>query len=253
MNDYKVCIPSYNRLDILLSKTLPLLIRRHINKENIYIFVVEEEYNKYKEALPNLNIIIGEKGCVNQRNFIRKYFNEGDYIISLDDDIENIQYISFNEFYDIDNLEDFFKYNYEFMKDINVNIWGIYPVYNKLFMDKQKEHISTGLNFLIGHLYGFINRKDSYYDLDCNVMHDYENSLKHYLKDGRIIRLNNVACKTKMYAKGGIGNKNDRYEDMENDVMFLMSKYPDMVVPKKKRDGMPHITLKKLPPIFFDL
>ena len=44
-----------------------------------------------------------------------------------------------------------------------------------------------------------------------------------------------------------------RYEDMENDVMFLMSKYPDMVVPKKKRDGMPHITLKKLPPIFFDL
>ena len=121
------------------------------------------------------------------------------------------------------------------------------------FMDKQKEYISTGLNFLIGHLYGFINRKDSYYDLDCNVMHDYENSLKHYLKDGRIIRLNNVACKTKMYAKGGIGNKNDRYEDMENDVMFLMSKYPDMVVPKKKRDGMPHITLKKLPPIFFDL
>ena len=250
---YKIAIPSYNRLDILLNKTMLTLIRGEIPKESIYIFVVEEEYEKYKEALPTINIIIGEKGCVNQRNFIMNYFDEGDYIISMDDDIEKVEYIGDDDFITIENLNDFFMYNLDFMKKINANIWGVYPVYNKLFMSKQKQPISLGLNFLIGHLYGFINRKDDNFKLNCKVMHDYENSIIHYLKDGKVIRYNNIACKTKMYGRGGIGNKNDRYEDMETDVMFLMSKYGDYVKPKKKRDGMPHIVLKKLPALDMEI
>ncbi len=38
-------------------------------------------------------------------------------------------------------------------------------------------------------------------------------SILHYLKDGKVVRLNNVCCKTKMYAKGGIGSKNERYDE----------------------------------------
>jgi len=253
MSNYKIAIPSYNRLDILLTKTLPLLIKGGIKREDIYIFVVLEEYPKYKDALPNINVIIGLPGCVNQRNFIRDFFNEGDYIISMDDDIEKISYVSHGEFYNIDNLDDFFNFNHDFMIDIGAKLWGVYPVYNSYFISNQKEHISTGLNFIIGHLYGFINRKNNYFNLECSVFHDYENSILHYLKDGKVVRLNNVCCKTKMYAKGGIGGKDERYNDMSNDMLFLISKYPDIVRPKKKGDHMPHITLKKLPPLILEI
>jgi len=249
MSNYKIAIPSY-RLDVLLSKTLPLLIRGGIKREDIYIFVVLEEYPKYKDALPNINIIIGLPNVVKQRNFIRDYFNEGDYIISMDDDIEKISYISYGEFYDIDNLDDFFNFNHDFMIDIGAKLWGVYPVYNSYFISNQKEHISTGLNFIIKNLYGFINRKNNYFNLECDVFYDYENSILHYLKDGKVIRLNNVCCKNK---KEDIVNKEQRYTDTSNDMLFLISKYPDIVRPKKKGDHMPHITLKKLPPLILEI
>ena len=68
-----------------------------------------------------------------------------------------------------------------------------------------------------------------------------------------MVRLNNVCCKTKMYMKGGIGGKDERYDDMSNDMLFLISKYPDIVKPKRKGDNMPHITLKKLPPLILEI
>ena len=71
----KFAIPSYNRVDILKSNTIAMLEHYKIPKKQIYIFVVEEEYQQYKDALPDYkNIIIGVKGLYNQRNFITNYF-----------------------------------------------------------------------------------------------------------------------------------------------------------------------------------
>ena len=47
-----------------------------IPKDNIYIFVIDEEYDAYASVLSDdYHIIVGERGIANQRNFISNYFN----------------------------------------------------------------------------------------------------------------------------------------------------------------------------------
>ena len=90
---YRFAIPSYNRYIELGNKTLKTLNHYKIDKDLIDIFVADDtEYNEYKKLYPEYNIIIGRKGMKEIRNFyLSEYYNEGDYIISIDDDIEMIK------------------------------------------------------------------------------------------------------------------------------------------------------------------
>jgi len=70
---YYVAIPSYDRADSLLTKTLNTL--KDIPSNRIYIFVANEsQYHIYKQVIPNYNIVIGKLGITNQRRFIKNYF-----------------------------------------------------------------------------------------------------------------------------------------------------------------------------------
>ena len=95
MSNYIVAIPSYNREDIIVPKTLTTLKEGSILKNKIYIFVANKQQEKlYEKTVPkNLynKIIVGKKGITNQRIFISKYFPEGQYIVSMDDDVEELQ------------------------------------------------------------------------------------------------------------------------------------------------------------------
>ena len=62
-NTIKFVIPSYNRAGKI--KTLELLKKNNIDIKQIYIFVVEEEYEEYKKHYPEYKIIIGVTGLVN--------------------------------------------------------------------------------------------------------------------------------------------------------------------------------------------
>ena len=98
-------IPSLARHSIINEKTLKLLNNYNITKNSIYVFVVEEEYEKYrKEIDKDINIIVGEKGIAEQRAFISRYFNEGEKLVSLDDDISKIYELKNNKLIELDNL-----------------------------------------------------------------------------------------------------------------------------------------------------
>ena len=59
---FHIVIPSYKRSQKLKNETLNTLSRFGVEKNIINIFVVEEEYDEYKNINPEYNIIIGEKG-----------------------------------------------------------------------------------------------------------------------------------------------------------------------------------------------
>ena len=63
MINFKVnfAIPSKGRSEYIKTKTLPLLENHSVNKKDIFIFVEQEELNTYKNALPEYQIIKGEK------------------------------------------------------------------------------------------------------------------------------------------------------------------------------------------------
>ena len=74
--EYVIAIPSYNRPNEIIKKTLKTLADGGVEKERIFIFVADEEQAEiYKPT--GYKIIIGVIGIANQRVFISKYFPVG--------------------------------------------------------------------------------------------------------------------------------------------------------------------------------
>lgn len=239
-----IAIPTYNRSDILERKTLTTLLEGGIDPSQIYIFVANEaEKKKYEEVIPSTKyhrIIVGEKGIARQRIFIRNYFKEGDYVVSVDDDIEGLFRLSGDKLTPLKQVKTFFEHALEELKREKKYMWGVYPVRNPFFMKKKT---FKGLSFVIGALHGFIVRHDKTLNPSTKSegKEDYEQSILYYLKDGGVLRFNDIAIKTKFLAKGGLGE--DRFERNKLSANYLKKKYPDLVTIFHRKNGMSEIRL----------
>jgi hypothetical protein len=225
-------------------KTLTTLLQGGINPSQIYIFVAnEQEKKKYEDVIPSTmyhKIIIGKKGIANQRIFIKHYFKEGDYVVSIDDDVEGLFKLSGDKLVHMKQVKTFFEHALEELKKEKKYMWGIYPVRNPFFMKKKT---FKGLSFVIGALHGYIVRHDKTLEpsQQSEGKEDYEQSILYYLKDGGVIRFNDVTIKTKFLAKGGLGQ--DRFERNKLSANYLKKKYPDLVTIFHRKNGMTEIRL----------
>jgi len=238
--EYVVAIPSYNRPNEIIKKTLKTLADGGVDMERIFIFVANEE----QAALYNptgYKIIIGVIGIANQRVFISNYFPVGQYIISLDDDVEELQILQESKLVKLTDLHTFFTSSYETLMREKLYIWGIYPVRNAFFM--KSGAMTKSLKFLLGVCYGYINRNLKELYPTAEGKEDIEQSILYYMKDGGVIRFNHVAVKTKFNAVGGLGK--DRYEMNEKASQLLKERYPDMVTIFKRKNGMCEVRLKE--------
>jgi hypothetical protein len=117
-------------------------------------------------------------------------------------------------------------------------MWGIYPVRNPFFMKKKT---SKGLSFIIGALHGYIVRHDKSLEPSTSSegKEDYHQSILYYLKDGGVLRFNDVTIKTKFLAKGGLGQ--DRFERNKKSAKYLQRTYPKLVSIFHRKNGMSEI------------
>ena len=237
--EYVVAIPSYNRPNEIIKKTLKTLADGGVSKERIFIFVANDEQAElYKPT--GYKIVVGVLGIANQRVFISKYFPIGQYIISLDDDVEELQTLHESKLVKLTDLHTFFTSSYETLMRENLFIWGIYPVRNAFFM---KSGVMTkSLKFLIGVCYGYINRNIPELYPTAEGKEDIEQSILYFKRDGGVIRFNNIAVKTKFNAEGGLGK--DRFEMNEKASQLLQKKYPDVVKIFHRKNGMSEVRLK---------
>lgn len=244
----KICIPSLGRPGILYNKTLTTLHNHNINYDDIYIFVIESEYETYKLILGDkYNIIIGSRGLIQQRNFIENYFDEGDYIIMLDDDISEIDLL-LTEF---NNLQDFFTYSFKQCVEKKAFIWSVYPVYNPFFRQKQND-LTTNLNYCVGAFYGIINRPnlehlqlDKYLDID--EKEDVLRTLLYFINDGIVLRFNRIGFKTIYYGSvGGMGKKNERITASISACNILQNNFSEYGNIAVRKSGINEFKLKKI-------
>jgi len=246
--NYNICIPSYGRPEILKQETLRSLAKYNIDVNFIYIFVVEEEYEIYKSILPNYNIIVGVKGLVNQREFIHNYFNDGEKLIMLDDDITEID-ISLTSF---SKLNDFIISAFVDCVKEKAFIWSVYPVFNPFYRLTQK-YMTTDLRFCVGTFYGLINRKNQS-DLsikkfvDNDEKEDTFRTLLHFIKDGKVLRYNKVGFKTIYYRKdgSGMGTKDERLTASKYNTLLLEAKFTDYGKVVVRKTGIYEYKLKKI-------
>jgi hypothetical protein len=117
LKPYVIAIPTYAREKIIFQRTLKTLYECSIKSDYTYLFFAsDEEYKKYLDSfsyievykkkidnkkymtwLSKVKCVIGILGLSNQRNFISKFFQEGQYIIQMDDDIQDFYFLKWNE------------------------------------------------------------------------------------------------------------------------------------------------------------
>jgi len=247
-SDYVVAIPSYKRTNELINKTLKTLKSGGVAPSKIHIFVANnEERDVYEKAVPKElygKIVVGVKGITAQRKFIVKHFPQNQYVVSIDDDVEQIEKMDGpTKLIKIKNVDAFFRKGYDDLKKHGLYIWGIYPVRNPFFM---KPKVTTDLKFIIGVLRGTINRHDK--DLEPSEggesKEDYEQSILYFKKDGGVLRYNNITTKTKFNAPGGLGT--ERHGMNKTAAEYLKKTYPELITIFHRKNGMPEVRLARV-------
>lgn len=242
---YVIAIPSYNRAETIAEKTLSYLMDGGVPPSKITIFVANKTQEKmYSTAVPKemyKDIVVGKIGIANQRKFISHYYPVGTYIVSMDDDVEELQMLRGDKLVVVRKVDEFFKKAYIMMKRENRFIWGIYPVRNAFFMHNTA---TTNLRFIIGVTFGYINRRLKRLEPSPKAegKEDYEQSILYSKEDGGVLRFNNITHKTKFNSIGGLGT--DRQLMNKNAAEYLQATYPDIVSIFHRKNGMTEIKLK---------
>ena len=272
---YIVAIPSYQRAGTIINKTLKTLFNHQIPANLITIFLAnKEEYNTYykifqkpKTTFPSLDgkyimylqsisMVIGEKGLKNQRNFISNYYLDKQKIVQMDDDIEGVKMLVVNEkdeknrklwkLEDVPNLHQLIIETFKMSGKMGAFLWGIYPIANPYFMSPK---VTSELKFIVGPMFGIINRKDGSLKLSIDEKENVERTLQYFVKDNAVLRLNNVTVITKYYTNpGGMQADKDakkkRIQDAEKSAQYLHKKYPDLTkIFYRKKTKRPEIKL----------
>ena len=233
---YHIVIPTYGRPDVVRDKTLTLLHSYKIPKEQITLFVANtQEHERYAKEVPAAlygSLVVGVPGLMQQRNFIMKYYPVGTQLVSFDDDLSTLWQLQGEKLVPLVGLKQVIQRGFALCKRFGYHMWGIYPTKNAGWMSPEP---STNLKFLIGHMYGIINRKIT---LHAPLKHDYELTLENAVRDGGVIRLNDVVATTKMGKTGGIGKTvEERQSTYVKVIDYLVKKYPGLVRKNPRREG----------------
>jgi hypothetical protein len=243
MTDYKIAIPTYKRSSCI--HTLDYLKKENVPINLITLFVADkDEFELYKEKYPEYEIVIGVPGIANQRNFITQHYDEGTYVVSIDDDVKDLISIKSLPF-SVWILECL-----EYMKSKKVELLGISPTTNLLWMQQRKQEFKCGRYLCVGVFQIYVVRKQ--YKLTVNYIEDYERSILYLKQDGAVARYDGVCLKTSYWSKGGCSASGRNVEIYCDQVNKLVNLYPDelQITMKKitalsKTELMPNIRIRK--------
>ena len=235
MDNYIICIPTYDRVDMLGDKTLRFLNDCSISRNKIFIYVVEEEFDIYKTKYNEYNIIIGLKGKLEQTNFILEDKKDNN-IVFMDDDVDYL----LDTHGVVLEIDDLIIKGFSECNKHNTKLWGIHPCDNSYFL---KNNISTTIKFIVGCFYGVIN--DNLLTDKMTWVHsqgdDLARSLHYYSIYKKVIRFNNIGIKTKYNTnKGGfqsIYSKEQRKIEQETRCKELELLYPKYCKRYYRKDG----------------
>jgi len=228
----KVCIPSYNRPDVLKRKTLAFLQKSGYPSQLIFVFVVSDEFEKYSQTIPGYNLVVGLPGLKAQRKYISNWLSEDEIYIGLDDDVDGIKTLG-KSFLDI------VRDACERLETRNYGLFGILPNSDAR---RFKDSTTTHLSFILGAFFVCRNHHSIHLRGSC-LTDDYERSILYFIKYGAICRYRGAGVQTKYAGTSGGGNRKDFIERKTQSVIHLIKTFPDYCSYRNKK-GEPDILLK---------
>lgn len=242
-------IPSYQRPIKVKEATIPTLENLGVDKENIYVFVAnEQEESLYRDSLgKEYNIVVGVLGIGPQRIFINDWFPEGTRIVSIDDDITKLVY-------KVDKKTDQFQGDLVGLVEELFNLcdsrgakcWSITTTLNGFFMTNE---IVVGLRQSLGGLFGEYSKLP---EVQSDLPHceDWEKFIKHYQVYGSMLRVNDLGAVQKYQDSGGVvssmGGEEGRVKVYHEAVEKMVERYPDIVSRTKKETDYGRIRVKPI-------
>lgn len=231
--NYEIAIPSYKRPETIKKKTLSVLEKNNIPSKRITVFVAnEDELRDYRESLSkseyskDIPIVVGVPTIGAQRNFIENWYPEGTFLMMFDDDVEEVQKkISEQKLEPVDNLEQeiIFQGFNECIKH-GAKTFGIYAASNAYFM---KDRVYTKLCYVIASMFGVIVEHDKFLERYTNHGEDYEYSIRQYIKNGAVVRLDNYTVKSNYYKEDGGLQTIRTPEYVHKSISWIAENFPD--------------------------
>jgi len=225
----RLAIPTYKRSDSIASKTLKYLKQVGYPANLIYLFVVAEEEQIYKERVPaDLygQIVIGPVGLCAMRNRITDFFEENEIIIQMDDDVKGIKStLSFKDIFSI-------LYLRLMHPDEPCGLSGVLPNDDTR---RFKNASTTHLTHILGSFFMCRNHKDI--QISHTEKEDMERSILYFKKYGRVLRFQGAGVSTNY--KGGTGGlqSQGRSERCASEIESLKVRFPNLVSEVEKIKG----------------
>ena len=234
---YKICIPSYNRCNLLKSHTMKLLEQYNFVSITVFCSTVED-FVEYSKLYRNVVLVPpSHRGIGKKRSYIiNKWAKHNDKIIMMDDDIDRVVDDTGKDV----NLKPFFKEFFERLEEQQLHLGGMVLCSNPFFM---KRTWTTTLKYTSGVIQ-FYRVDKTKEEIHClfNHFEDYYYNIRYFRRDGGILRCNFVCPLTKCYnTEGGIcaqaGGLENRLKEAEKNADLICSEYKGMVKKYYKKKG----------------
>ncbi len=237
----KYVVPSYQRPNICKEQTLAFLKKHNVDDTDIYLVLRNDDpyINDYIDRATNMNILLTDvKGVGRTHNYITEYFDEDEFIVEIDDDLQELLD---NERTPITDFKGIVEEMRSKMEEEKISYGGTYQVNNPKFMSGNP-HYTTDLRYMLGCVRFRFVRKDIL--LETNYAEDFENTILHYIRDGKILKNNWIAPKTRNYQDGGCKSDGRDINTEKSDKVFLYNKYPQYCKLFQRKSGVWDLRLR---------
>ena len=246
--NFIVAIASHKRPEILQSKTLTLLKNHNISMKKVFVFVSPESYEDYIPIKNKwkFNLVGGENSSIlKTRNNIIDYFKEGQNILEMDDDVEDIEKtLKGVKNKSVTNLKELFNESFQIIS--SGGLFGFNANTNNFFaggIDK------FGLYSIINSCLGYKN--DKRIKLTVAEKEDFERCILFYELNLPILKRTGYGIKTRYWrTPGGIQSHYDfkkRIEVQRESAEQLLEKYPWAVRKQVRKNGIVDLRFKRDP------
>lgn len=252
MTGYSVAIPSRQRSGLLTQCTLPVLLDGGVPRAAVAVWVLHEEVATYRGTLDAAgyeDIAVhghgSRSGLRGARNVLQNQYPVGTRLVQADDDIRAIERLDAGRLAPVTNVDAMIQQAFIRAGQQGVSLWGVYPVRNGFFM-ANRAHL--GFRHIVGTFWGMTLRHDPAEMLNFDEKEDYERTIRHFLRDGAVLRLDNVTLKTRFYTEpGGMQVYRDAaYQD--EGTRRLVVEWPDLLTYRRSdAKGTAEVRMKRLP------
>lgn len=246
---YRVAIPSRARADTLARCTLPTVLLRGVPADRVTVWVTAAEVDDYAHLEGDWGVSVRDHGAPpgirNARNAMVRQYPAGTRLVQMDDDLRDIRYrVDSKTLEQVTDVDGLIRNAFEMTAREGVGMWGLYPVENPYFM---KPRTFLGLSFIIASFYGFTVTGGHEELVLTDDKEDYERSVRYFLRDGAVARLENVVVKSNYYTEPGGLQTCRTLETTERDARALVSMYPGLCIyAVNKTRGTAEVRLKRM-------